>query len=179
MSRRKTASLMKRAVIVAMLNITTSTAIARFVASVPSKGIKTLITFLRLKVIYHCVELNWDSMISELEVFFLTMLSALVAAYAQLLFKTGAVKFSFSVGNVMSLLRRRMIILGLLLYAVSLAVYLYALRFGELSFVYPAFSSTFIFVMLISRFKLKERITPKRAIGIAMIMLGIFLVVIS
>jgi drug/metabolite transporter (DMT)-like permease len=109
-------------------------------------------------------------------VIFITLVASLIASYAQLLFKTGLKKKMESIMDLISILRTPRVILGLLCYALSLLVYLFALSNAPLSVVYPTFASTFIFVALLSSVFLKERISPLRAAGIAIIFLGIITV---
>jgi drug/metabolite transporter (DMT)-like permease len=118
-------------------------------------------------------------MLAETEVLALILFSSLLAAYAQFVFKRSIRKFDFSIRNVIALLRKQAIIIGLAMYFVSLIIYLYALSSAELSFVYPVLSATFIFVMLIARFKLNEPITTVRALGILLIVIGIAFVAAS
>ncbi len=106
----------------------------------------------------------------------LTVVAAAIVAYAQYVFKKSVPKFRFSLSGVLSLAKNKMVIAGVLIYMFGLVFYLFALGSGQLSFVYPAFSSTFIFVILISHFMLNERIGKVRLAGILMIMLGIALV---
>lgn len=106
----------------------------------------------------------------------LTVAAAAIVACAQYMFKKSVHKFSPSLSGVLSLAGNRMVVAGVLVYVAGLAAYLEALGSGQLSFVYPAFSSTFIFVILISHFKLKERIGRARLAGIMLILLGIGLV---
>ena len=115
-------------------------------------------------------------MLSTVEVIAVTVVSAAIVATAQYLFKKGVPRFSASIGGLLLLTRNRMVIAGIAVYVAGLLVYLVALGSGQLSFVYPAFSSTFIFVILISHFKLNERITTARLAGVALIIVGILLV---
>jgi drug/metabolite transporter (DMT)-like permease len=115
-------------------------------------------------------------MLSESYVVALTVIAAGVVACAQYLFKRSIPKFKFSIDGVLSLAKSRNVIVGAAVYLIGLAFYLVALGSGELSFVYPAFSSTFIFVILISHFKLNEKIGYARLGGILLIILGIALV---
>ncbi len=115
-------------------------------------------------------------MFSTSTVIILTLIAAAVVAYAQYIFKKAVPKFKFNIQGLLGLLRNRQILVGTVVYTVGLVFYLLALSSGDLSFIYPAFSSTFIFVILISHFKLKEQITPTRVGGIALIILGIALV---
>ena len=66
-----------------------------------------------------------------------------------------------------------------MIYGTSFVIYLIALGHASLVFVYPAFSSSFIFVMLISAFFLKERISARRAAGMMLIVLGITLIALA
>lgn len=118
-------------------------------------------------------------MLSAVIIFVLVLLSALIAAYAQFNFKKGVPKFSFNFSGIIATLLKRQVLFGLCLYVLSLAIYLSALKFGDLSFVYPVFASSFIFVILIAKFKLNEPITARRAAGILIIALGIGLVALS
>jgi uncharacterized membrane protein len=115
-------------------------------------------------------------MLSVVEVIAVTVVSAAIVAGAQYLFKKGVPKFSASIAGILSLAHNRMVIAGIVVYVAGLLVYLVALGSEQLSFVYPAFSSTFIFVILISHFKLNERITTARLAGVALIIVGILLV---
>ncbi len=118
-------------------------------------------------------------MLSELEIMLTTLAAALIAATAQYLFKKSVPKFELSPRGIKHLLSSAGIWIGGILYIGSLAVYLEALGSGELSFVYPTFASTFIFIALISYFLLKEEMGPKRVAGIALVFIGIALVALS
>ena len=109
----------------------------------------------------------------------LTATAALLAAIAQYVFKLHMKRFSFSIGGILNLLLTRQIILGLFIYGTSFIIYLIARGHASLVFVYPAFSSSFIFVMLISAFFLKERISARRAAGLMLIVLGITLIALA
>jgi uncharacterized membrane protein len=109
----------------------------------------------------------------------LTLIAAFLAAIAQYLFKQSLPKFNFNLNGVVTLIRNRMVILGLVVYVISLGIYLVALRFGDLSFVYPTFASVFLFVFILSKFKLHEEISVGRALGMAFVLIGIILVVVT
>ena len=106
----------------------------------------------------------------------LTLISAMIAAFAQYVFKTSVPKFKFNARDVIGLARNRSVLFGLSAYVLSLAVYLVALHFGQLSYIYPVFASSFVFVFLISRYKLKEELTGMRMVGIALVVLGVVIV---
>ncbi|MDE1855460.1 MAG: EamA family transporter [Candidatus Micrarchaeota archaeon] len=113
-------------------------------------------------------------MLGAIEIIGITLLSAVIAASAQYLYKRGIAKFRFSLKEIINEFKKRDILLGGTLYIVSLAVYLYALDNAPLiSFVYPVFASTFVFVLLISKLVFHERINLHRVAGMALIILGI------
>ena len=118
-------------------------------------------------------------MTSEITIVALALVSAFIAAAAQYLFKQHMPKFDFNSKELMLLAKNKMIVLGILIYMLSLGLYLFALRSGQLSFVYPTFASVFVFVLLISKFKLHERISIRRAAGVGLVLVGIAMVVIT
>lgn len=109
-------------------------------------------------------------------VVFITLIAALIAAASQLLYKKGLKVKLDSFRHVIGAFKDRNMLLGFSGYLVSLVIYLYALANAPLSFVYPTFASTFIFVTLISHFVLKEKITTVRALGVLLIFVGIAIV---
>ncbi len=115
-------------------------------------------------------------MLEAVAIVLTTLLAAALAAYAQYLFKKNVPSFKINIREILRLARNWQLLLGLAIYSLSLIIYLVALGSGELSFVYPIFSSTFIFVFLISAFVLKEKINKVRIAGLAMIILGIIIV---
>lgn len=114
-------------------------------------------------------------MLSTPYVVAVTLIAAAIVAYAQYVFKRAVPKFSFNTKGLVSLFTNKNVLFGMFAYGVGLIFYLVALGSGQLSFVYPAFSTTFIFVILISHFKLGERIGYKRLAGVLFILLGIIL----
>ncbi len=115
----------------------------------------------------------------ELVIVAIVLVAAFLAAVAQYIFKRSMPRFNAGIRGLLGLLQSRQILLGLAVYAGSLAIYLYALRFGALSFVYPTFASVFVFVLLFSRFWLGEHISMHRALGVAIVILGIALVALT
>ncbi|MDE1869809.1 MAG: hypothetical protein KGH71_02365 [Candidatus Micrarchaeota archaeon] len=105
----------------------------------------------------------------------LTLVSALMIAFAQYNFKKEMPQFHITREGIISILSKKEIQLGLVLYVIALGIYLVALSLGELSLVYPIFASVFLFVLLISRKMLKEIISPVRVLGIILIVSGIIL----
>ncbi|MBI4440752.1 hypothetical protein HY639_01150 [Candidatus Woesearchaeota archaeon] len=89
---------------------------------------------------------------------------------AQLLLKTGVMKIS------RTLPMNGPLLLGLLLYVIAAGLLLVALKFGELSVLYPGIATSFIWVNLLSLFILHEDIPPLRWVGIGLIIFGVSLI---
>lgn len=118
-------------------------------------------------------------MLSEIGIIATTLLAAAIAASAQYVFKKSVPKFDFGKRGIRSLVLNKGIWTGGLIYLVGLVVYLKALGSGQLSFVYPTFASTFVFITLISHFLLKEELKAKRIAGIALVIVGIIIVALT
>lgn len=112
-------------------------------------------------------------------IIFITLTAALIASIAQVMYKSGLDKKIKSIKDLFALAKKRSIIIGLIMYFISLVIYLFALKNAPLSFVYPLFASTFIFVFFISSYHLKEPFNKYRALGIFLIFIGIVIVGIS
>ncbi|MCL5117353.1 MAG: hypothetical protein M1124_00805 [Candidatus Marsarchaeota archaeon] len=107
----------------------------------------------------------------------LALTAALMAGISQFLFKRNMPKID-SAESLMRLAANKSVAAGLLLYAVSLVIYLIALKDAQdsLSIVYSLFATVFIFVALFSFFGLKEKLGRKRILGIALIFIGIVII---
>ncbi|MGC8629066.1 MAG: hypothetical protein ACP5T4_02550 [Candidatus Micrarchaeia archaeon] len=113
-------------------------------------------------------------MLSEWVVVIITLLAALMAAYAQYLFKRYLKKFGLRLKEAVASMLERHVIFGIFLYALSFALYIVALHGAPIvSFVYPIFATTFIFVFLIAKYRLGEPIGKLRTVGMLLIVVGI------
>ncbi len=113
-------------------------------------------------------------------IIFITLVAALIVAVSQILFKHGIGGKEIKPKNLIpTLFRSKAVMVGVIGYLISLYVYLFALGRAPLSVVYPIFASSFIFVALLSTLFLKERLSAHRAIGIALIFMGIVVVALS
>lgn len=108
-----------------------------------------------------------------------TLIAAAIAAYSQYLFKRSLPEFKLKITEMLHLVKNRGVMSAAFLYFGSLAIYLFALRSGNLSFVYPTFASIFIFVFLISKVYLHERIGAAKAIGLMLVFIGVILVALT
>lgn len=68
------------------------------------------------------------------------------------------------------------VVIGLMLYFVSAAVWLVVLSRVDLSFAYPLLGSSYIVVLIASRFLFNEPVTMVRLSGTLLISLGVILI---
>jgi uncharacterized membrane protein len=111
-------------------------------------------------------------------IIFLTLFAAIIASLSQIAFKKALPKNA----NIMQIIKQvlnKSIIVGGMGYIGSLVIYLYALANAPLSIVYPIFASTFIFIVIFSKFFLNEDMDIHRYIGIALIFIGIIIISIT
>ncbi len=102
-------------------------------------------------------------------------------AVAQLFLKTGmnAVGyFQFSSGNILSVLPRIVlnpfIVLGMVCYLLSIAIWLAVLSRVEVSFAYPFLSVGYVLVACLGYFFFGENLSFNKILGIAIICVGLF-----
>jgi len=112
----------------------------------------------------------------------LLLLSVLFAGGGQVLFKKGMMKFSDIVftGNIAGIVKMvftvvfsPIVFCGLVLYALSTLLWLFALSKTQLNYAYPFTALTFILVMLASYFVFSETIPVNRLIGVGIICIGV------
>ena len=79
-----------------------------------------------------------------------------------------------------SILRKKLIknlIFIALIFGAGLIFGVLALRFGNLSIVYPITSLVYVWTVLLSKYILKEKVRTKEILGVIFIILGIILIV--
>jgi drug/metabolite transporter (DMT)-like permease len=115
--------------------------------------------------------------------FFLILSGVLLNACAQLLLKAGVNaigRFSFSIENVLPigfrLATQPPIIAGLACYVVSVVVWILGLSRVDVSIAYPMLSLGYVVNALAAWWLFGEVVTLQRAIGIGVILLGVYLV---
>lgn len=113
----------------------------------------------------------------------LALVSISLGAVGQFLLKVGVTRMgglAFRHGEIMSTVLRIVtqphIVAGLFLFITSMVVWLAVLSRMELSRAYPMVSISYVFVAMMSRFVLGERLGPLRVAGIAVILVGVILV---
>ncbi len=109
--------------------------------------------------------------------------SVSLAVVGQLLLKMGMLrvgKFSFNISTLVHqyarILLNPFVIAGLFGFFVSMLIWLYVLSRMELSFVYPFVALNYVLILFGSYFLFKETITPLKIVGVAVIIIGVYLV---
>jgi drug/metabolite transporter (DMT)-like permease len=114
----------------------------------------------------------------------LIILSITIAVGGQILLKLGMNKIGpvslnglGAVGNLfINIFKSPMVLVGLFCYAISAAIWLVVISVVDLSFAYPFIGLTYVLILLVSRFILKEDVNPLRWAGAAIITAGVIVI---
>lgn len=109
-------------------------------------------------------------MTTELWAAGMVVLAATLGSLGPIYLKKSAETFSL---NPKKLIKNRNLLIGLIFYAVGTALFIPALRGGELSVLYPLVSTSYIWVSILSVKFLKERMNLFKWLGIFVIIIGI------
>ncbi|MEM2917091.1 MAG: EamA family transporter [Candidatus Bathyarchaeia archaeon] len=109
----------------------------------------------------------------DLKPILLTALCAFIGSIGQLEFKRGSENLQFTFH---ALITNYHLIAGILLYAFSTLIYVYALSLGKLSILYPIIATSYIWATLLAKVFLHETINMTNWIGLALILLGVTLI---
>lgn len=105
------------------------------------------------------------------KVYLVVMGCAVLGAIAQILLKQGT-----RAGSLASYLNGY-VFAGLLLYGLSMVIYLWVLPKGEVSILYPLIATSYIWVALLSLIVLKEHFTLAKGLGSLAIVFGVWVIV--
>ena len=99
---------------------------------------------------------------------FLVVVSTMVEGFGQVFLKKSAVE----------VVRRRFwIVLGIMVLIVEVLLYSGALHFLAVSTAFPLTSLSFVMITVLSHWLLGEKITPRRWVGVGLILIGTALIV--
>ena len=111
------------------------------------------------------------------------LVSVSLTVVGQILLKIGMLRvgrFSLNISTIVPqyarILLNPFIIAGIISFALSMLVWLYVLSRLELSVAYPFAALNYVLILFASYFLLKETITPVKIMGVAVIVIGIYLV---
>ena len=97
----------------------------------------------------------------------------LFTALGQLFFKYGSLTFEW---NLFKIVTNYNLILGFFFYGIGALLLIIALKYGDLSTMYPLISLTFIWVFLISVFVFNEIINSFKINAVILIIFGVILI---
>ena len=111
----------------------------------------------------------------------LILISITIAVGGQILLKFGMNKIGTislnSAGELghlfLSIFKSPLVIIGLFCYVISAAIWLVVLSAVDLSFAYPFIGLTYVLILVVSKFILKEDVNPIRWAGAAIITVGV------
>tara|TARA_Y100000310_G_C20520016_1_gene733178 strand:- start:523 stop:870 length:348 start_codon:yes stop_codon:yes gene_type:complete len=106
----------------------------------------------------------------------LALLVTVIGTFAALFVKLGSNTFSF---NPKKIIKNYKLLLGLFLYVLANILFIFALKGGDLSVLFPLLAVGYIWVIPISVKFLGERITAMKLTGIMFILIGVILIGIS
>lgn len=101
---------------------------------------------------------------------FLVAFTTILTSIGQFFFKKGANILSF---NILDIITNHYLIIGLIIYALGAILVVIALKYGELSILYPIISLSYVWVNLISKYFFNEPIGILKWLGILSILIGV------
>jgi drug/metabolite transporter (DMT)-like permease len=114
----------------------------------------------------------------------LILLSITIAVGGQVLLKIGlnkigemSINSASALGNFfISVIKSPLVVTGLFCYVISAAIWLVVLSAVDLSFAYPFIGLTYVLILIVSKFVLKEDVNPIRWAGAAIITIGVVVI---
>lgn len=113
-------------------------------------------------------------MTTPLWVIIAALITAFLAAVGQLFFKWGAASVSV---NILSWIFNWQLIVGLALHGLGFVLLVIALKYGNLSILFPILATSYIWVALLSISFLGEPFSAVQWVGVALIVGGVTLIV--
>ena len=110
----------------------------------------------------------------------LAVISALLGLLGQLAWRAAVPRGgALSLAWLIRVMTDKLVLLGVLLYALSTLVWLAALRLEELSRLYPLISLNYALTLLAGHVLFGEQLTPVKVLGVALIMAGVSLIALA
>jgi multidrug transporter EmrE-like cation transporter len=114
----------------------------------------------------------------------LILISISIAVGGQILLKIGMnrigninVNSMSSLGHLfLGVVKSPIVLVGLFMYVISAAIWLIVISAVDLSFAYPFIGLTYVLILIVSKFILKESVNPIRWAGAAIITIGVVVI---
>ena len=103
----------------------------------------------------------------------LVFIAGAFGALGSLILKISSSSFSL---NPLKLIRNWKLIVGYVVFLISIIIFVLALREGELSIMYPLLALSYVWTALLSMRYLGEKMNAGKWLGIALIILGVFFI---
>ena len=100
--------------------------------------------------------------------------SLIIGSIGSVFLKKSAKKFRLSAKAILS---NKNLFLGVFLSGLSIFIYIFSLKYANLSKIYPLVSLSYIIIAILSSRFLGEKITLSKALGIIFITLGSFFII--
>lgn len=110
----------------------------------------------------------------SVKIVLLVLFCAVLGAFGQIFFKLASSDFGLNIAGVF---KNWKFLVGAFLYASSAILFVYSLKHGNLSILYPLIATSYIWVALLSFLVLREPVSLLNVAGIGLIIAGIVLVV--
>lgn len=110
---------------------------------------------------------------TKLIIFALVAFCALLGAAGQIFFKQASADISM---DIKSWVYNYKLIIGISLYAIATILFVVALKYGNLSILYPIIATSYIWVAVFSKTFLGEAFPPFKWMGILLIIAGVGIV---
>ena len=107
----------------------------------------------------------------------LVLSSAVLTSIAQVFYKLAAQRLVYS--DIITYLTNYPLIIALILFGVGGVLLVHSFKGGDVTVLYPLFATSYVFVMLLSRYLFGELITSHKWVGVAIIILGITVISIG
>jgi multidrug transporter EmrE-like cation transporter len=107
----------------------------------------------------------------------LVFVCTLLGAAAQILMKSGTQRAEASgpIGLIIAIFSNWHLFSGYALYGLSTVVLIVALKYGQLSILYPVIALTYVWVTILSVLLYNETINPFKLLGLTTVILGVII----
>lgn len=107
-----------------------------------------------------------------------SLLSIILVNIGNILGAVGALFFKLASNTITfkNFFKSRKLMLGLIIYLSSAVLFIFALKGGELTILYPMVATVYVWVSLLSVWILKEKMNLYKWLGIVAILIGVSLV---
>ena len=103
---------------------------------------------------------------------FVVIVGCVIGAFGAVFFKKGSARLVFSI----KVIKNYDLLVGFLLYGISTIFLIIALKFGNLSVLYPFVATTYVWIALFSIKYLNEKMNLYKWLGILFILTGVSLI---